>query len=256
MAVSQLRDFDLRPGSKAGLRLSIAGTKSYARVLQSAFGAPAVWYGPYDSFDKRYDYVLYVQQLTEAEIRPFLSFLTSTLMVDSVLEEAWALGMHMSDEGDRTDLGELVYRAKTYSGKPGETAAARELGDLMAARAALHPRIQLVDLVLPVPVYPPRRPHNLPDVLAERVAGAIGATYSPDGLVKTRSTDIKNLPNDEKLAALTDAFQVTKRIEGARVLLIDDLLFSGSTLGYLAGLLREAGVASVFGFVATKTLRS
>ena len=65
--------------------------RAYAPVLQRAFQSPAKWYGPYDSFDHRYDYVLYVQHSTEDALRRFFGFLADTLLVDSMLDEAWAL---------------------------------------------------------------------------------------------------------------------------------------------------------------------
>ena len=77
-----------------------------------------------------------------------------------------------------------------------------------------------------------------------------------DVLVKTRPTNIKNMPNEQKLAALEGAYGVTDRFTSSSVLLIDDLFYSGSTLGHLAALLRAAGAGTVIGLVATKTLRS
>ena len=126
----------------------------------------------------------------------------------------------------------------------------------MATRASLHPGICGVDLVVPVPANPVREPHNLPDVLATGIANQIGKPCLPEAVVKTRPTHIKDLPNEEKLAILDRAYEVTRPLEGSTVLLVDDLLLSGSTLGHIAALMRAAGAEAVIGFVATKTLRS
>ena len=256
MAVFQLRGFELEPAPKMGLRLWLAGSPSYVRILQRAFPPPVGWYGPYGSFDRRFDSVVYVQGLEEGLLRTFLGFLETTLFIETALDEAWALDVHMTDGVHRTATGELVFRAKTYAGKQGESEAAAELATLIAERALLHPGIGRADLVVPVPANPPKEPHNLPDVLARELAGTIGRPCELGVLVKTRPTNVKDLPNEEKLAALAGAYRVTERLDGRSVVLVDDLLHSGSTLNHLGGLLRAAGVSDIVGFVATKTLRS
>ncbi|OFW75508.1 MAG: hypothetical protein A2Y55_11950 [Actinobacteria bacterium RBG_16_68_12] len=256
MAVTQLRASLLEAAPKVGLRLWLAGSPGYVRILQRAFPPPVSWYGPYTSFDSRFDSVVYMQGVEEDQLRRFLGFLSDTLFVETALDEAWALDMHMRDVVDRTGTGDLVFRAKTYAGKPGEPEAAAELAGLVAARAAHHPGINRAGLVVPVPANPPREPHNLPEVLAVELARAIGRPCRLDVLVKTRPTNVKDLPNEEKLAALADAYVVTGRLDGRSIVLVDDLLHSGSTLNHLGGLLRAAGTSDIIGFVATKTLRS
>ena len=234
----------------------IAGSERYTAVLAKAFPSPVGWYGPYESYDRRFDYVLYLQGLDDSALRPFLGFLEETILVDSALDEIWALEMHMKDPDARTDIGELVYRAKAYEGKPGEPAAATDLAARIAGRMALHPGIRRADAVVPIPANPPKEPHNLPDVLAAEVARVIDRPCRLDLLQKTRPTDVKNLANEDKLDALDGAYSVSGRIDGLRVLLVDDLCRSGSTLGYAGALMRASGASEVVGIVATKTLRS
>jgi hypothetical protein len=97
-------------------------------VLQAAFPSPVRWFGPYEAFDQRYDAVLYIQRGDEDQIRDFLTFASETLLFPTTLDECWALAGHMEAEG-RSAIGELVYRAKTYGGKPGDRAAALERVD-------------------------------------------------------------------------------------------------------------------------------
>lgn len=44
-------------------------------------------------------------------------------------------------------------------------------------------------------------------------------------------------------------------VAGERVLLVDDLVRSGATLGAVANALTNAGVATIFAFALTKTRR-
>jgi Phosphoribosyl transferase domain len=256
MNLHRLSSFELEPGTKAGFRIRLAGPQLYVPILQKVFPTPASWFGPYDSFDKRFDRVLYVQGADADPLKAFLTFLTQTLLVETMLDETWALDMHMTDGGDRTTIGESVYRAKTYSGKPGDRETAADLALLMANRVVTHPEVKRADLIVPVPANPPRLPHNLPDVLASQISRVAGRPLAQDVLIKTRPTNVKNLPNEEKIAALAGAYQVTTRIEAQTVVLVDDLLYSGSTLSQIGGLLRKAGASYIIGVVATKTLGS
>ena len=248
----------MSPGPKVGLRVSMKGADAYLPCLRRAFPAPTAWYGPYGSFDPRFDYVLYVQNLDQQPLLRFLNFLKGTLLVQSALDEVWALDMHMVNESERTEIGEAVYRAKTYGPSHlGDPAVAEELANLMGSRAAEHPGLCRADVVLGVPANPVKQPHNLPELLALGVSRSAGLPLEQRLLVKVRPTEeIKDLPNEGKLDALAGAFEVTRPLRGEHVVLVDDLYFSGSTMGYLAGLLREAGASSVVGVVATKTLRS
>lgn len=253
-----IRRFDLDPGPKVGLRLRISGSAHYADVLRRAFPPPARWYGPYDSFDPKFDYVLYVQDADEAPLRRFLEFGSETLLVPiAALDECWAMAMHMREDLQRTGFGELVHQAKTYSGKPGDAVAANELATLLAGRMRNHPVITRADRILGVPANPPKAPHNLPELLADRVAQDVGRPYAPDLVQKMRpTTPLKDLPNEDKPPVLEGAYEVGEATDGETIVVVDDLLQSGTTLGHIANLLRQAGAAVVIGVAATKTLRS
>jgi len=234
------------------------GAEAYLPCLRRAFPSPTAWYGPYGSFDPRFDYVLYVQNLDQEPLLEFLAFLKEALLVPSALDEVWALDMHMVNESERTQIGEAVYRAKTYGpGHLGDSAIGEKLANLMGSRFAEHPGICRADLVLGVPANPPKQPHNLPEVLALGVSRSAGLPLDQELLIKVRPTsEIKDLPNEDKLDALEGAYKVARPLKGEDVVIVDDLYFSGSTMGYIAGLLSDAGASSVVGLVATKTLRS
>jgi len=160
-------------------------------------------------------------------------------------------------EGGHTATGDLVYNAKTYGMNIGNATAAQELASLMSARFARHPAIRRADAVLSVPANPPKHPYNLPSVLAAVLADGLDVPYRDKWLIKNEPVpQLKNLPNPVKLEALRGAYFVKESLAGLKLILVDDLVFSGSTLGYLGQLLKEAGAATVIGVAATKTMRT
>ena len=68
---------------------------------------------------------------------------------------------------------------------------------------------------------------------------------------------MKNLREfHERQAVLQGALVVSPReITGKRVLLVDDLIRSGATLGAVAAALTDAGAAIIYAFALTKTRR-
>jgi hypothetical protein len=251
-----IRAHHVGPAPRTGLQVSILGSDRYVRVLQRAFPTPVRWYGPFPSYDRRFDHVLYVQGGQEAGIRRFLDFCSETLLLPepSTLDESWAMDMHWY-QGERTELGQLVYRAKTYRGSPGEPEAAEELASRVVGRASAHPRIRGASRMIGVPALPPKAPHNLPELLADRLADRLGIVCDPTLLRKTAETpEVKNLPSEEKVGALQGAYEVMKTIQGETIIVVDDLLQSGATLSVIGNLLRASGASAIIGLVVTKTL--
>lgn len=107
-----------------------------------------------------------------------------------------------------------------------------------------------VDVVCPVPLHDSRlreRGFNQSEVLAEAVGQAIARPVKLL-LERTRPTLPQvDLPAESRAANVRGAFapRLTEVIEGKTVLLVDDLLTTGATLGECAGSLRRAGAAGV-----------
>ena len=252
----KLGPWSLGPAPRTGLRLQFKGPPRYIQALRAAFPTPVKWYGPYESYDESYDWVLFIQEADESRLREFLAFLDETLLFPTTLDECWAVSGHMADEG-RTEIGELVFRAKTYGSKQGDPVVAQELSGVMVERFRRHPRIAGADLIVGIPANPPKIPHNLPELLARHLSDQLGIVESEGLLVKTRETrGLKDLSNPEKLAELEGAYAVTKDLSGKAVVLVDDLLFSGSTISYVGQLVRDHGARYVIGIAATKTRRT
>lgn len=175
------------------------------------------------------------------------------------LPHAWVLDHHYDHAaGSRTTAGQLVYLAKPYGQeKRSDPAAVQELARLMSEAARSAPRSLLeVDAVMGVPAYPTKLGPNLPDALAELIAEASGLRWEPGLVEKVKATpEMKRMPDAEKWFALAGAFRFsTDSVLGVprRVLLIDDLLYSGHTLAAVTAALRRGGVEEVVGFAATK----
>ena len=109
-------------------------------------------------------------------------------------------------------------------------------------------------LVLPVPMHRWRlaaRGYNQAAVLAHAVARETGLAWLPDTLRRVRATaSQQGLDGAQRLANIkASAFAVPERfrprMEGRRLLLVDDVLTTGATLTACATVLRRHGAARV-----------
>lgn len=108
-------------------------------------------------------------------------------------------------------------------------------------------------LVAPVPLHNLRfwsRRYNQSALLSARLAAAAGAAHCPDALIRIRRTpSLGGLGRDARAAALDDAIAAhparTGRIAGADLLLVDDVLTTGATLGACARVALAAGARRV-----------
>ena len=135
---------------------------------------------------------------------------------------------------------------------------AASLAPMMArAGAAL---LADADLLVPVPLHRRRlfaRRYNQAALLARHLARISGRRLVADGLVRVRSTAVLgDLSAARRHALLEGAFAVRPRraglLDGARVLLIDDVLTSGATCAFCARALLAAGVTAVDVLVAAR----
>ncbi len=109
-----------------------------------------------------------------------------------------------------------------------------------------------VDLILPVPLHRWRlltRGFNQSAVLAQRIAVLTGRAWAPSILQRHRSTPSQQgLSAAERQRNITSAaFRVRggERVAGARLLLVDDVLTTGTTLSACVSVLRRAGAERV-----------
>ena len=158
---------------------------------------------------------------------------------------------HEQFDTRRTDVGELLYRLKYRN----DASALDEIG-AVAEKFIRTWRIKF-DVIVPAPPTRTRRVqplYQIADELARRFNVPVVKAVSKKA---AGAAELKNLREyHERQAVLQDALTVNGRaIAGKRVLLLDDLIRSGATLGAVAAALTEARAAIIFAFALTKTRR-
>ena len=150
---------------------------------------------------------------------------------------------------------DLVHRFK-YGGK---MSAGKVLGTMMADKAGDFFDMSRFDLVIPVPLHRERLRHrgfNQSLVLARQVAAKYGVEVEFEALRRLRDTQPQvNLGGDERRGNLKGAFSVEVPLEGKRVLLIDDVYTTGSTVRESARALVEGGAREVEVYTAARAVQ-
>lgn len=107
------------------------------------------------------------------------------------------------------------------------------------------------DLIVPVPPSGSSRGYNLPTLLAQQLCQGLGLPLVT-GLLRRKSGRRRQagLSFAERLANAAGAFEATpgaaERLEGKRVLLVDDVITTGATVAACTHALLSAGAESVF----------
>jgi len=113
------------------------------------------------------------------------------------------------------------------------------------------------DVIVPVPLHPARqreRGFNQACLLAELLSAQTSIPAKPL-LERTRYTTTQTaLDRSERMENLHNAFRLRKNadVRGLRVLLVDDVLTTGSTLNECARVLKHAGAFSVHATTAAR----
>jgi ComF family protein len=113
------------------------------------------------------------------------------------------------------------------------------------------------DVIIPVPLHPTRqreRGFNQATLLAELLSAQTSIRCKPL-LERTRYTTTQTaLDRSERMENLHNAFRLRKNadVRGLRVLLVDDVLTTGSTLNECARVLKRAGAFSVHAATAAR----
>ena len=128
---------------------------------------------------------------------------------------------------------------------------ARPLAGFMAERLALPFYPPEADLILPVPLHRRRlrqRGFNQALLLARALYAPWRSRLHPDLLRRIRWTEPQiNLTGDDRRRNVRRAFAVPRpeKVEGRRVLLVDDVFTTGATVNECARVLKRAGAESV-----------
>lgn len=107
------------------------------------------------------------------------------------------------------------------------------------------------DTIVPVPLHSSRlreREFNQSAILARALGKALGLPVVYESLERVRATEYQTgLSPRQRGLNVKGAFEVTRRgpIEGARILLVDDVFTTGSTVNECSKVLKKAKAASV-----------
>lgn len=166
--------------------------------------------------------------------------------------------------GRRLSLLDGVRVATTYTGAARTALLAFKFGreQHVAGRLAtlliapFQCDIHMTDMVIPVPLHRSRqheRGYNQAELLARAFARLQGLPLRADVLERTRATEAQTrLTAGERRRNVAGAFALRSpalaaTVSGRRILLLDDVTTTGSTLNAAAEPLRAAGAASVWG---------
>lgn len=136
----------------------------------------------------------------------------------------------------------------------------KEYASFYIEEAILRYREQLIqmkiDVIVPIPIHPARRKqrgYNQAELLARGIAGKLQIAYEDELLFRKKKTKPQNGLNDrERFQNLKDAFGVNldkiDRYRGKKILLVDDIYTTGSTIELCTKQLLLAGVKETYFF--------
>lgn len=107
-----------------------------------------------------------------------------------------------------------------------------------------------VDVIVPVPLHKKKqkkRGYNQSEILAKEIGFYVNIPVDTT-LVKRKINTVpqKEFSRKERKKNLKNAFEVTKKIKGKRVLIIDDIYTTGSTIDAISVLLKKAGAEKTY----------
>ena len=148
-------------------------------------------------------------------------------------------------------LREMVHRLKYNNLR----ASAPDLGRLLALYLKDNP--MPCDVVMPVPLHKRRereRGYNQSELLARELGERTGMPVETRVLRRNRNTppQVSMKSHEERRRNIEGAFECGSSLEGKSVLLIDDVVATGSTMSACGAALKAAGAGSVWGLALAR----
>lgn len=178
----------------------------------------------------------------------------SRIFIRDNLSLSLALAEYSTDphERTRTYIGDLEQRAKYNQ----DLEALNELVQICYETIQSLPFYSQADYVCAVPARI-EKSYDLPRRLSELVSTAVGKPDLTPHFRVGDKTSIREAPLETKLDRLEEAnFQYTgASLQGKKVILIDDLYQSGTTIQFIGMKLQHAGALEIYGLSLVKGMR-
>jgi predicted amidophosphoribosyltransferase len=176
-------------------------------------------------------------------------------VISQGLEALHVLGEYWQpDESVRTELGELIHAAKDGQEVDAADRLTMMISDLVPGRLD---ELESPALVTSVPTTRAALAVHLPGLLAAALARAGVGELAPDLVHRARPTPRLRYSDPAARPQLVRAagYSANPIEAGTTVVLVDDVVLTGTTMSHLASCLREAGAARVIGVAAARTRR-
>ena len=147
------------------------------------------------------------------------------------------------DSASRDIIHHIKYR--------GARKLALSMGKMIGEQLVDSGRFASVDLLVPVPLHPKRerqRGYNQSELLCRGIAQVLQRPVSIGNLVRTVNTESQTHKTaEERKENVNGVFQVRKpeKYRGRHILLVDDVITTGSTTAACCDALRKAGVTHI-----------
>lgn len=148
-----------------------------------------------------------------------------------------------------------IWELKSTGGRPYVNGFALEMGEVIRRE---YGGISF-DTITAVPLFPEDeyfRGFNPAALLAKELAKALAVPYAPALIKLVHTPPQKELTAARRAGNLLGAFDVTEDVNGKTVLLVDDVITTGSTLEECAKMLKLYGAEEVYGVTAAAAVLS
>jgi adenine/guanine phosphoribosyltransferase-like PRPP-binding protein len=167
------------------------------------------------------------------------------------MDGALALDFYKVPEDDvpsnrwaNTPAGELIHRGKYY----GDTASGKELADRIATVIRTHLAYSSVDAVIAIP--------GTERKFGERLAGGVAKRLSIPCIPCERSVAATSAAKTGRERVELEDFSIeASAVSGRRLVIVDDVYWSGITMRSVAKAARSSGATSILGIAGARNLR-
>lgn len=194
----------------------------------------------------------------EEDLNSLLNVLTRCVTIEDDLDESHALSPHMLPSDDtenlrRSTIGNWVHQSKDYRGNLpfADISTTKQIVARVIDFIGEHPRYRHSAAVAFAPSSNPSKISSLPQTVAECVATVLGQTL----VFPIRRVPVPARKNSEEIADQRNTVQISQDLNGQRIIVIDDLYESGTTIQEVARAARNAGASDVLGLTITKNAR-